>query len=177
MMKIYAIRHGLTEMNKKGLINGHLDEDLAPEGIEQAKAIIPFVPDTIKRIYCSSLKRARHTAEIINEELKLPITYHDELREVDFGTLNGTPFLDSQREKHKIGNYDWREFGGESAEGVKERVLKILAKIKAENKSEEALIVTHGGVIRLLYLLTLGEHIDNIDNVSIHSFDMDKIFK
>ncbi len=90
-MEIFVIRHGQTELNKKGLINGHLDDALTQEGVEQAKNAASSLPKNIKHIYSSSLGRARQTAEIINETLKVPLTFHDELKEVNFGILNGTP--------------------------------------------------------------------------------------
>ena len=71
-------------------------------------------------------------------------------------------------------NYDWRP-SGESFEDVKKRTLKILKVIKSENGEGEALIVAHGGTIRMVHLLESGELMDEIDNVSLHRFDLDKI--
>ncbi|TSC82047.1 MAG: putative phosphoglycerate mutase [Parcubacteria group bacterium Gr01-1014_20] len=175
-MKIFVIRHGQTELNKKGIINGHIDDVLAPEGIEQAKNAAPFLPKTIKHIYSSSLARAKETAKILNETLNVPVTFHDELREVNFGILNGTPFLDEHKKRHKMLNYDWRP-SGESFEEVKTRVLKFLEKIKENDGDEEALLVAHGGIIRLLHFLEFGKPLDEIENTSLHGFDLDKILK
>ena len=91
-MKIYVIRHGLTELNTKGLINGSIPDVLVSEGEDQARQAALLLPDTIKHIYSSSLHRAKQTAEIINEKLKALLTFHDELQEVNFGVLEGTPF-------------------------------------------------------------------------------------
>ena len=173
-MKIYVIRHGLTELNKKGVINGHIHDNLAPEGIAQAEAAAPMMPKTIRHIYSSSLNRAKQTAEILNEALKVRLTFHDELMETNFGVLNGTPFLDKYKEKHKSQRYDWRP-SGESVDDVKRRVLRILKHIKSENGDGETLIVAHGGIVRLMYLLQDGMPIDEIENASLHSFDLDKI--
>ena len=175
-MKIYAIRHGLTDLNKKGLINGYTDSILEPEGIEQARMAAPLLPKTIKHIYSSSLGRTKHTAELLNESLNVPITFHDELKEVNFGVLEGTPFLDEFKKKHRSQQYDWRP-SGESFDEVKKRVLKILKKIKSENGDREALIVAHGGIVRLMHFLEFGEPLEEVDNASLHSFDLDKIFK
>ena len=173
-MKVYVVRHGQTELNKKGLINGFLDDALTPEGEEQARATALLLPDTIKRIYSSSLGRARETAKILNEKLGVPITFHDELKEVNFGVLNGTPFLEEYQIRHRAQDYDWRP-SGECFEDVKERVLVILKKIKAENKDGEALIVAHGGIIRLMHLLEFGEPMGEIKNAALYNFDLDKI--
>lgn len=174
-MKIYIVRHGATEFNKKNLINGQqLEDPLTPEGEEQARATALIVPDTIKRIYSSSLTRARRTAEILNERLKIPLTFHDEFKEVNFGVLEGTPYLDEYKKKHIAIDYDWRP-SGECVEDVKKRISKILKKIKEENKDGEALIVAHGGIVRMLNFLQFKEILGEIKNGSIHEFDLDKI--
>jgi broad specificity phosphatase PhoE len=74
-------------------------------------------------------------------------------------------------------DYDWRP-SGESFEDVKERVLSVLREIKDERSDEETLIVAHGGIIRMLYFIESdGGILDDIGNVSLHSFDLDKILK
>ena|SRR5258708_2803614 len=175
-MKIFVIRHGQTGLNKKGVINGHIDDVLVPEGIEQAKKAAPLLPKTIKRMYSSSLERAKQTAMILNEVLCVPLTFHDELKEVNFGILNGTPFLDEYKQRHRMQDYDWRP-SGESFEQVKTRVLKLAKEIREENDNEEVLIVAHGGIVRLLHFLEFGEPLSEIENASLHSFDLDKILK
>lgn len=175
-MKIYIIRHGHIELNKKGLINGHIGDTLTPEGIEQAKTAAQFLPKTIKHIYSSSLQRAKQTAEILNQTLQVPLTFHDELKEVSFGILEGTPYLEEHNKRHMAQNYDWRP-SGESFEDVKKRTLKILKFIKSQSGDGEALIVAHGGTIRIMHLLESGGLLNEIDNASLHSFDLDKILK
>jgi broad specificity phosphatase PhoE len=174
-MKVYAIRHGLTEYNKKGIINGQIDDGLASEGREQARMASAFVPKTIQHIYSSTLKRAHETAELLNSELRVPITTHAELAEVHFGRYQGTEFTAEKKALHASQKYNWRDVGGESVEDVKERVLKILKQIAAESKDGEALIVTHGGIIRMLQLLEKSEAMHEIQNTSLHSFDLDAI--
>ncbi|HEU0085553.1 MAG TPA: histidine phosphatase family protein [Candidatus Paceibacterota bacterium] len=175
-MKIYVIRHGLTEMNKQGLINGSLHDTLAPEGFEQAKQAALSLPNTIKRIYSSSLNRAKQTAQVLNDKLGVDLTHHDELKEVNFGILEGTPFLEEHKERHKKQDYDWGP-SGEKVEDVKRRVLSILEKIKSENSDGEALIVAHGGIVRMLQFLETNEAMEEIGNASVHAFDLDKILK
>lgn len=176
-MKIYVIRHGQTEFNTKNIINGQYDDILTTEGIEQAKNAVKSLPKTIKHMYASSLSRAKQTAELLNSALQVPITLHDELREVDFGALNGTEYLEEYKERHRLMNYDWRP-SGESFDQVKERVLRILDKVAQGSSDGEALIVAHGGIVRMLYFLeTNGGILDEIGNVSLHSFDLDKILQ
>jgi len=175
MKKVYVIRHGLTEFNKKRIVNSRVEEGLSPEGIEQAKEAAPFLPKSIKHIYASPLLRAKQTAEILNSKIGAEISFRDELKEVNFGLLDGTAYTDEIRKKHRSLQYDWHSQMGESVEDVKIRVLHILKDINASNGEGEALIVTHGGIIRLMYLLEQGSPVDEVDNVSLHSFDLDKI--
>ena len=176
-MKIYAVRHGLTELNIQGIINGgDTPDSLVDEGREQARTVAKSLPDTIRRIYSSSLERARETAEIINESLHLPITFCDELKEVNLGILNGTPYKEEHKHRYASPDFDWRPTG-ESADDVKKRILTILTVIKSENADGEALLVTHGGIIRVLYYLESGAVVGPIGNTAVSSFDVDKILK
>ncbi len=180
-MKIYVIRHGLTRLNKEKRINGQIDEPLAPEGVEQARAAIALVPKTVKRIYASTLSRTRQTADIINAELKLPITYHDHIREVNFGSLAGRGWSEmkdgkSLKEQYRGMTFDYRP-EGESVEDVKARLRAFLGDILGKHADHEALLVAHGGIIRTLTLLEHGKVLDEVENVSIHSFDLKKILE
>lgn len=173
-MKIYAIRHGQTKLNVQHLINGNIDDELTPQGIEQANAAAKLLPKTIKHLYVSSLGRARQTAAILNADLELPTTYSDDLKEVNFGDLNGRPFLEEYQARHTALDYDWRP-SGENFDDVKTRMLRILKEIKENNGDGEALIVGHGGTIRTLHYLEYGEPLGQIENASLFSFDLDKI--
>jgi broad specificity phosphatase PhoE len=157
-MKIYVVRHGITELNKKHALNGWIDEPLAEEGFKQAEILRDALPEDIKVIYASSLLRARQTAEIINRRFRVPITYHDELREMSSGTLSGKTFAEIEkehgveygREKFVRLEYDYRQFQGESVEEVRNRVHKIIDEIKSSHREGGVLLVTHGGVVRLI---------------------------
>lgn len=174
-MKIYVIRHGKTEFNKQGIINGYLDDPLAPEGFEQARQAQATLPSTIKRIYSSSLERARQTADILNEVLGAELTFHDELKEVNFGDLNGTPFLDEHKQRHAQLDYDWRP-SGENFDEVKQRTLKILNEIKNNNHDDgEVLIVGHGGTVRTLHKLQFDETRGGTENAQVYEFNLDEI--
>lgn len=174
-MIVYAIRHGKTEFNAKHLINGQLEDPLIPEGFAQVEAVASSVPKSIKQIYSSSLLRAKQTAEILNKGLNAKISLHDELKEICFGTLEGTDWSSDVKEKHRSLKFDWHAQNGESVEDVTTRLLKILKTIKATSNDGEALIVTHGGIIRLLYFLEHKTLLEKLDNALLFEFDLDKI--
>ncbi|HLC88394.1 MAG TPA: histidine phosphatase family protein [Patescibacteria group bacterium] len=182
-MKIYVIRHGLTPLNKKRILNAQLDEFLTPEGIKQAQASIAIIPKSVKHIYTSSLIRTKQTAKIINEKLNLPISEHDELREIHMGSLAGMSWDDfgpgeELKIKHRSIKFDYRNRGGESSSEFKKRVTSFLKQIAGKHKDGEALIVTHGGIVRLLYLLEHSKELTGeIANASIHTVDLSKVLR
>ncbi|VVA43745.1 conserved hypothetical protein [Candidatus Roizmanbacteria bacterium] len=182
-MKIYVIRHGRTELNKEKKVNGEIDEPLIKEGVEQAKTIVAFIPKSVKYIYTSPLLRARQTAEIINLKLNLPIDIKDELTEVHMGSLAGKSWEEMEsglelKKKHRTVQFDYRAYGGESAKNVKKRIIAFFKSIQRKHGDNEILVITHGGVIRLIHLLEYGESVYETEkHVSLLTFDLDKILK
>lgn len=182
-MKIYAVRHGLTECNKRDILNGRIDEPLAAEGVKQAKLVAPAIPKSVKHLYSSPMLRARQTAEIINAERRLPASFHDGLQEVDLGRFTGKTWAeiesgDEYKEKHRSVQYDYRP-EGESVDDVKSRVVSFLVHIKEVHADGEILIVTHGGILRILQLLESGLPklpVSTVKNASLYVFDLEKIF-
>ncbi|MBL4872086.1 MAG: histidine phosphatase family protein [Rhodobacteraceae bacterium] len=86
----YYIRHGQTDWNVEGRYQGSKDIPLNETGVTQAhaaKSLMSGLP--ITHIYSSTLQRARVTADIVNEELNLPLTGMDGLQECNFGVLEG----------------------------------------------------------------------------------------
>lgn len=182
-MKIYVIRHGLTELNKKKLLNGQIDEPLAPEGFDQAKAAAKDIPKSVTYIYASSMLRTMQTAEIIGANIGVPLYGEDALREMHMGSVAGKSWdtIKSGQElkkKHRSMQFDYRSEGGDTAEDFKKRVTGFLKIINDKHCDGEVLIVTHGGVVRLLHLLHHGEeNHEELDHASLLIFDLDKIIK
>lgn len=180
-MKIAVVRHGLTDLNKKKKVNGQIDETLADEGIEQARAAVAQMPESITHIYSSPLLRAKQTAEIINFKLNRPISWHNELGEIHMGSLAGKAWVEMEeglelKIKHRSIQFDYRPHGGESAADVKQRVTTFLEGIHGKHSDHEALLVTHGGIIRLLHLLEHDQPLVNeIEHISLLTFNLSKI--
>jgi|SRR5579872_1128209 len=179
-MKIYFIRHGETTFNKAGRIMGQLDEPLDAEGIEQSRRLAAKIDPDFERLFCSPLQRAKQTAQIINEKLKLPeIEYRQELRERNFGSLAGKTL--EQMDQQTLGqisikdqeqSYDYRPFGGESVQDVKARLEFFLNFLRRNHSEKKVLAVTHTGIIRLIYLIILHQNYPKIDNDSVHIFEI-----
>ena len=87
-MSLYFIRHGQTVLNTKVMFNGEVDEELNETGIVQAtKAGEKFKDVKIDLIYCSPLKRTRHTMELLNLDKNIPVIYEERLVERKAGEL------------------------------------------------------------------------------------------
>ncbi|KAI1794685.1 phosphoglycerate mutase-like protein [Ganoderma leucocontextum] len=89
--KVYIVRHGETDANREGVIQGHLDTALNPAGILQAKLVADALEDVpLGAAYSSDLQRARKTAEIILENHpKLELEASEALRERFMGEWQG----------------------------------------------------------------------------------------
>ena len=175
-MKLYFVRHGQTESNKKGTVTGQIDSPLSTEGIEQVKKTILEMSDDYSEIYSSDLIRCKQTAEILNQKLNLPIQYDIRLRERHFGSLAGKKFKDMDttgeiREKDKNQQYDYRPYGGESVEDVRKRLFDFINELSKKKPKGKVLVVTHGGIIRLLHNLMNAEVYGFIENSSVHEFE------
>lgn len=181
-MKIYVVRHGITQLNKKKIVNGEIDEPLASEGLDQAKALIPLIPASVIHIYSSPLIRARQTAEIFSST-KRSFSLHKELTEIRMGILAGKSWENMEnglelKKKHRTVRFDYRPFGGEAVVDVKKRLIVFLQAINEKHNDYEALIITHGGIIRVLKYLEKGEiAYETEKHLSLLVIDVNKVLK
>lgn len=180
-MKVYFLRHGATKLNLEGKLNGQIDEPLAPEGFEQARAAALAMPASITHIYASSMLRARQTAQIVGDTLGIPITTHNALREINMGSIAGrawsAPDLGQRfKQIHRSMQFDYRDIGGESAQEFTARVKDFAHEINGTHQDYEALLIAHGGVQRLLQLLQSGsENLAEIENAVLLEFNFDQV--
>lgn len=89
-MNLYVIRHGQTDWNVMKKMQGSVDIELNEIGIKQAYITKENLDSiSIDVIFCSPLKRAKQTAEIINKGRNLEIIYDERLRERNYGEFEG----------------------------------------------------------------------------------------
>ena len=140
---IYFVRHGQTEWNKIGRMQGHIDIELNDEGKSQAQ-IVKEKLNGIKfdKVFSSPLKRAKETAKIICDQ---EIIIDDRLIERYNGELEGK--LKTEIEVFPDFNdpNDTR-FGIESLDHFKERINSFLDEIVKKYKGKNILVATHAGV-------------------------------
>ena len=155
MITLILARHGETDWNKNGLLQGSSDfAKLNNVGKKQAKALgKALLKFNVDIIYSSPLKRASETAEIINKILKKEIVFDDALKERGWGDWEGrdaaVEFL--RLEKMDIRTrFNFMPPNGESWKEFEIRLIKSVEKIVENNNDKRVLIVTHGGSIRAL---------------------------
>ncbi len=162
-MKLYVMRHGQTDWNVLGKVQGATDIELNEIGLEQAQnAKQELHQYNIDMIFCSPLKRTRKTAEIINEDKKVPIVYEDKLIERYFGELEGSkPMEDEIFQKYNFWDYeaDIKICQVESVKEICQRVWGFLEEIKEKYSDKNILFVTHGGTAKTInsYFEGIGE--------------------
>ena len=173
----YFVRHGESEGNTKGVLSGHTDYPLTEKGREQARETAALIPTDYVYVYSSDLLRCKQTTEIVNVK-KLPIVFDVRLRERNFGELTGKSWdeLDPEGVLRKADveqKYDYRPYGGESADQVEARLMECFNEIKdSVTKGTKVLIVTSGGIIRMLHLRHKNEEHAHIPNASVHEFEL-----
>ncbi|MBQ8960817.1 MAG: histidine phosphatase family protein [Ruminococcus sp.] len=151
-MKIYSTRHGETDYNKQGLVLGTTDLPLNETGRAQAADLAERIArlGDVEVIIASPLRRAQETAKAVAERCGLEIITDGDLREWDYGSCEGKSYSVAEFGKKK------REFGvrmGESGESLLQlahRVYSVLDRIIAQYSGRTVLIVSHGGVCRMI---------------------------
>ena len=153
-MKIYLVRHGETDWNQAGLLQGQTDIDLNAQGFAQAEEAAERLREVPFEIaFCSPLIRARHTAETILGDRKISLTTDERLKELNFGPWEGVDIRTikdaSSQPFSNPGSYLPPE-GAESFAQLYERSSSFVQQVllPLEGTYETVLVVAHGGVNR-----------------------------
>ena len=145
--EFYYVRHGKTLFNTLGRMQGACDSPLTEEGIEQARETASALRNVhFDRIYCSASERAWDTAKIIAAGRNIEPVLMNELKEFNFGELDGTLFseMDDRIQPHRMAD-DWTDVGGENVELFDRRSRPGFERIIRESKDgDRILIVSHG---------------------------------
>jgi probable phosphoglycerate mutase len=152
---ICIVRHGETDWNTTGVLQGWLDVPINERGRVQARELaLAFADSGFACVYTSPLIRALETAEILAAQLRLPPpTRHDGLKERNFGVIQGIPKaelaeLNPSLLEHIVKrNPDTRFEQGESMDECATRVLDGVMDIARQRPGERVLAVTHGWVM------------------------------
>lgn len=163
-MRIYLVRHG---KDQEGIRGGWSDQPLTEEGRRQARELAEQIDFPVDALYSSDLPRAMQTAEPIGKRLGLSIICRPEFRETNNGELAG------MRNEIALVQYPglfwntlgWEERypGGESPREFYERICRAWDTFQKEvlTSGENAMLVTHSGVIHVIRCLLAGRRYSN----------------
>jgi probable phosphoglycerate mutase len=167
MARLLLARHGETDWNREGRVQGWAPTALTDRGHAQASALGVHLAEstTVDRLYASDLRRTRLTAGHLAEALELDPVYEAAWRERDFGHLQGFLAEDVFEQYPEFSitasgadAVAERPRSGESYLDVRDRVVERYRDLRADlGPDETALVVAHGGSIKLLLGHVAGE--------------------
>ncbi|MFN5333067.1 MAG: histidine phosphatase family protein [Bacteroidota bacterium] len=168
--KIYLVRHGQTDYNLQGVVQGSgIDAPINATGRAQAEAFfrtyrsVPF-----DRVYHSALLRTRQSVQGFID-LGLPTCMLPELNEISWGDFEGTPMTPEEGQYYQfmlhqwqLGNLDYAIAGGESPNAVAERLSKAL-EILLKDTGKTLLVCMHGRAIRIFLSILCQTDLKDMD--------------
>lgn len=149
-MKLFVARHGQTTWNTQNKVCGITDVELTEKGIEQAKKLADIVKKhNIDIILSSPLKRAIETSQIVADKNDITLQVVELLIEQNYGIYEGVDrkndnFLANKR------NFAYKYPNGESMMQVAYRIYGLIDKIKEQYQGKNILIISHGGICRII---------------------------
>ena len=156
-MRLYIVRHGETDWNKKKLVQGRKDIPLNEYGRHLARETAYGMRQyQIDLAYTSPLQRAKETAEILLEGRNIPLYEDQRIQEISFGSYEGMSCVDKTKEENLAFQKFFQDTGNyippadaESVQQLYERTGEFLKSL-AENeklKDKNLLISTHGAAM------------------------------
>ncbi len=145
MKTLYLMRHGETLFNVQHRIQGWCDSPLTAKGIKQATEVKRYFQSNhivFDHYYCSTSERCSDTLELITD---MPYIRLKGLKENNYGELEA----ESERLNKHLSPKDcetfYLQYGGESSNDVKDRMVKTLSDIMEKADHQSVLVVSHGG--------------------------------
>ena len=158
-MTLLLLRHGESDGNATGRIQGWADFGLTELGRQQAEAAGRHLADSgASALYSSPLRRARDTAVIVAEHTGLEIVDLPDLREYRFGEAQGLLWSEAQA-RFGFGGRDWGSGGVPGEEGTsafRDRVSQQVEELAQRHATDVAIAVLHGGVVGALVSRLMG---------------------
>jgi probable phosphoglycerate mutase len=156
--RLLLIRHGETEWNTEGRIQGFRDIALSDRGQRQAQVLARHLAvQAIDAVYASDLARAIATATPLAAQRGQAVRIDARLKERGFGLFEGSTYAEAEAKwpnEYAI----WRQRdpghalpGGESFRDARARVMACLEEIAQRHAGRTVALVTHGGVLDIIY--------------------------
>lgn len=169
-MRVILVRHGESEGNQRGIIQGRIESPLTERGYRQSLALAAALAEfPVVQIYTSPASRAQSTASLLAEKLSCLLTVNEQLQERHFGSLQGLSFTDALREFPE--HYDMLFSGdpqamaphGESTENVSNRLFSCLNDLRKSHQNDTVVVVSHGHALEIvIWQLTGGLMSDDL---------------
>jgi probable phosphoglycerate mutase len=195
MLEIYLVRHGRTDWNEKGIVQGQHESKLTETGVKQAKLLGKRLKDIkFDAVYSSPISRALETTKNILGESNFnqqKIVLRDELKEMGFGSAEGLTVNEIKEKYSKEWddhynnpqNYDPIVYKGETFQELLKRCKDFLDDITKKHKNERILVVSHEVTIQAFINIIKEYELkdfwkgDQIENTSLSIFKYDKTFE
>ena len=181
---LHLVRHGESEWNAAGRVQGQSNSNLSDLGQRQAEATgKALVNKPLSALYASDLDRAQQTAAQIRAHTDLDVQTDPRLRETDFGDWEGLRWTEIETqyatELTAIGGEGGHKIvipGGESRAQTLERAKDVLSSLADKHAGEQIVAVSHGGLIAYFLRYVLGMSLDGrgpfkTENCSINTFE------
>ncbi len=171
---VWLVRHGESEGNGAGLLQGQAEYPLSARGREQAVCLAARLKgERFTALYCSDLGRAVATAELLGAAIGLTGVQDRRLREIDIGSWSGLTF-EQIAERHPVEFAGWmrrrdpahRRGGGESYLDLEQRIAPAIADLASRHPGGRVLMVTHGGSMGAYLAHVLGLPLDHLWRLS-----------
>jgi len=162
---LFLFRHGETDWNREGRLQGHTDTPLNGTGLIQAHALAASLrPHRLDAVVSSDLMRARTTAQIVADALHVPLYIEAGLRETDVGAAEGLLWADAKTRFGEGLTERWYSDGdvafpgGETGIATRTRGLAGLRRFTVAHPYRRIGVSTHGAMVRQLmkHALPLG---------------------
>jgi alpha-ribazole phosphatase len=162
-MNLYLVRHGQTESNSQGRYLGSFEDELSAQGINEIKKTKEFIKGLrFDKVFSSERKRAINSTKILADQ---EIVCDYRLNERDFGIFENKTYkeiCDKYPLEQKVWEENWIDYKIPCGESVLEAYARVeeFMKFLEKGNYENCLVVTHGGIIRLIYSYILGGDIN-----------------
>lgn len=185
-MKIHFVRHGETDWNADGRLQGHSPSRLSAKGQAEARTLANKLPPQFRNwpVYASDLQRTVETARLLYDGECPHLITSPLLREIALGRWQGRLKDEVQADEPELYQRFKRQAsqfsidGGESFRDVQQRGLQFLQQLRETEHADEVLVVSHRGLIKSVLSYYENRSLDDIwdeptiPNCSISTIEM-----
>ena len=176
-MKLVFVRHGESDGNADGILQGQTEFHLSERGRSQSRSLRErFQMEGFRptHIYSSPQHRTTETAQLVTSHWPTPIVYLDDLKEYDVGIFSGltwseigTKYPEIAHEFQQSRNWDIVQ-GAETLTSRRNRAIRVIETIFAHHENNDVVLVfTHGGILQYILAVLIGS--ERIWGIHVHN--------